>query len=389
MKLSKGFNFNLFSPLRKVMHENDVQLLYFFQEIASVCFSRNLLPPLSLKESFPIRNAKIHMTSAQFSYLPCLDDNRQRGCRILLLIVQNERILCSTMQNGPGLQWIEHPSGILQISDPRKLPVTMSGLLILKFYHIPEDFGVLNPRILIAKFHLHTSVIVIRSELIVESLNSPEIPNLLYSVTRKSLISSEISNRLHRQFQIRLNFFLTNEAFTSSNPLDFIATIAEDSQPLCSAGFTNQNSESKEQYVYDPQNTSQINEDELCAQKLEAEFEEEELRQLAEIISRSANGINLIDLSHRLRGLDSSHTYVGSSQVSRRIPRADQWGLPFFTCETNSKFLSEFCVICHEQFALGETLRLLPCLHPFHQICVDKWLENSAECPICLNRVDI
>lgn len=31
--------------------------------------------------------------------------------------------------------------------------------------------------------------------------------------------------------------------------------------------------------------------------------------------------------------------------------------------------------------------RRLPCMHLFHQLCVDQWLAMSKKCPIC--RVDI
>jgi hypothetical protein len=41
------------------------------------------------------------------------------------------------------------------------------------------------------------------------------------------------------------------------------------------------------------------------------------------------------------------------------------------------------CMVCMEQFADGETLRTLPCLHRYHRQCVDLWLQRSSVCPIC------
>jgi hypothetical protein len=41
------------------------------------------------------------------------------------------------------------------------------------------------------------------------------------------------------------------------------------------------------------------------------------------------------------------------------------------------------CSICLGEFVEGEELRLLGCLHVFHQRCVDQWLAVSRECPLC------
>jgi len=47
------------------------------------------------------------------------------------------------------------------------------------------------------------------------------------------------------------------------------------------------------------------------------------------------------------------------------------------------KHTEEECSICLDEFN-GE-ISLLPCLHYFHEECIDSWLEksNQYECPIC------
>jgi hypothetical protein len=41
------------------------------------------------------------------------------------------------------------------------------------------------------------------------------------------------------------------------------------------------------------------------------------------------------------------------------------------------------CVICCCDFMAGEAVKLLPCMHMYHQACIDAWLERSHVCPVC------
>lgn len=41
------------------------------------------------------------------------------------------------------------------------------------------------------------------------------------------------------------------------------------------------------------------------------------------------------------------------------------------------------CVICCCHFMAGEAVKLLPCMHMYHQACIDAWLERSHVCPVC------
>ncbi|XP_046347588.1 E3 ubiquitin-protein ligase ZNRF3-like [Haliotis rufescens] len=44
---------------------------------------------------------------------------------------------------------------------------------------------------------------------------------------------------------------------------------------------------------------------------------------------------------------------------------------------------SESCAICLEGYQEEQVLRVLPCNHDFHRICVDPWLLNKGTCPLC------
>ena len=43
------------------------------------------------------------------------------------------------------------------------------------------------------------------------------------------------------------------------------------------------------------------------------------------------------------------------------------------------------CGVCLDVYADGDRLRVLPCKHRFHAICVDQWLLARAPptCPFC------
>ncbi|XP_072985523.1 receptor homology region, transmembrane domain- and RING domain-containing protein 1 [Typha latifolia] len=66
--------------------------------------------------------------------------------------------------------------------------------------------------------------------------------------------------------------------------------------------------------------------------------------------------------------------------------------LPSFTFKTAcliGKRISETCAICLEDYKDGEMLRVLPCLHEFHSICVDSWLTKwGTFCPVCKQEVN-
>lgn len=41
------------------------------------------------------------------------------------------------------------------------------------------------------------------------------------------------------------------------------------------------------------------------------------------------------------------------------------------------------CVVCMEEFRLGDAVRVLPCRHFFHQSCIDNWLTGASKtCPV-------
>ncbi len=67
----------------------------------------------------------------------------------------------------------------------------------------------------------------------------------------------------------------------------------------------------------------------------------------------------------------------------RAASESDIDRLPVVSYRAKSEGPQPTCCVCLEQFETGEPLRVLPCFHQFHVLCVDKWLGIRAECPVC------
>eukprot|EP01084_Bolivina_argentea_P101510 181984_1 len=45
------------------------------------------------------------------------------------------------------------------------------------------------------------------------------------------------------------------------------------------------------------------------------------------------------------------------------------------------------CAICKEAFGCGELLKEMPCDHVYHKECIEHWLNNANNCPVCRYRL--
>ncbi|GFP86204.1 E3 ubiquitin-protein ligase ring1 [Phtheirospermum japonicum] len=43
----------------------------------------------------------------------------------------------------------------------------------------------------------------------------------------------------------------------------------------------------------------------------------------------------------------------------------------------------QHCVICLEDWEIGEKVKEMPCKHRFCKGCIEKWLRAHGSCPVC------
>lgn len=50
---------------------------------------------------------------------------------------------------------------------------------------------------------------------------------------------------------------------------------------------------------------------------------------------------------------------------------------------SNADCENSTCSICFEDYEQGEKLRVLACIHRFHDACIARWMRESRLCPLC------
>ena len=77
--------------------------------------------------------------------------------------------------------------------------------------------------------------------------------------------------------------------------------------------------------------------------------------------------------------------FMMPNNTSRPVNQRILNSLPEITLDDISKLDGEKknCVICLENFKVGEKVIILPCIHIFHSICIKSWLTTKDECPMC------
>lgn len=92
--------------------------------------------------------------------------------------------------------------------------------------------------------------------------------------------------------------------------------------------------------------------------------------------------------------LDEIHRQPGSQSLSTSLPApesvVDSFPLKFHkkVDAADGGSDAEQCYICLAEYEDGDQIRVLPCKHEYHMLCVDKWLkEIHGVCPLCRSNV--
>lgn len=78
-------------------------------------------------------------------------------------------------------------------------------------------------------------------------------------------------------------------------------------------------------------------------------------------------------------------------QINRGLDEAVIRSIPIFQYRKSydskeNDYISSECAVCLNEFQEEEKLRIIPnCGHFFHIDCIDIWLQNNANCPLCRN----
>ena len=57
--------------------------------------------------------------------------------------------------------------------------------------------------------------------------------------------------------------------------------------------------------------------------------------------------------------------------------------------DLEKSFDQETCRICLDEMKSNENLYRAPCVHKFHRMCLERWLEECRRCPVCNGQVHL
>ena len=108
----------------------------------------------------------------------------------------------------------------------------------------------------------------------------------------------------------------------------------------------------------------------------------ERLKEYENRFNESLNNLNerLNEIRLRLQSLDYSclnNEVVNSHKQLEEIELKEQI----------NNINEQNCIICLENYMIGDKICYLPCSHYYHAPCIKMWLKTSCRCPLCNNSI--
>mmetsp|Transcript_42576 Transcript_42576/g.66697 ORF Transcript_42576/g.66697 Transcript_42576/m.66697 type:complete len:164 (-) Transcript_42576:354-845(-) len=102
---------------------------------------------------------------------------------------------------------------------------------------------------------------------------------------------------------------------------------------------------------------------------------------LAAMMSPLALRLSLTNRDFNANDYDALLALDEQNTISRGAEQVQINRLPAYKVTQSSKAAP--CSVCLDDLSPGEDARIMPCLHQFHKDCIDKWLMEKTECPVC------
>ena len=129
-----------------------------------------------------------------------------------------------------------------------------------------------------------------------------------------------------------------------------------------------------------------------------------------QLINNQLNNLSNNQLNNQLNNLSNNsiqvinHNNQLNNQLNNQIQVINQYddddstvyGFPNDNIYTNFNIINrnsvittftsltkQKCPICYDDITFNQVIRILNCIHIFHQKCVDEWLETHKKCPMC------
>lgn len=92
--------------------------------------------------------------------------------------------------------------------------------------------------------------------------------------------------------------------------------------------------------------------------------------------SSSSNSSVYIDVEIVQDDLDRDY-FICCREINDKLGKSQK-------IKKDDEVIDQCCLICMDNFKIRELKRILPkCKHCYHKKCIDKWLMQSASCPVC------